>query len=173
MVLHCNQSSDVLVISKAIVVSFLPLPSDFPPREVQNLTENVKPHMKVSESNCLLLLRSSKWGKNFCHQIVVCFSLSLISIPLVFLAVFCNVWMQFIVPFVTKISLYWSFIHIAEHIRLFFFLSTQLHLSLLDPYLYVTCLQFQFIYIYVKVRGHFLFTGAIVPLRFIFLFSRP
>jgi len=103
-------------------------------------------------------------------QIVICFSLSAISIPHVFLAVFYTVWVQFVVPFITKISLCWCFIHIAEHIGLLLFLSTQLHLSILDPYLYVTPFQFQFIYM--EVRGHFLFPGATVPHRFIFLFSR-
>ena len=149
MVLHCNQSSDVLVIPRT---SFLPLQSDFSPREVWNLSENVKSHIKVSKSNFLTVVKVQQvGGGDFCHPLesmlthqTVCFSLSLISIPHVFLAVFCNVWLQFLVPFITKISLCWCFVHIAEHIGLLFFLSTQLHLSLLDRYLYVTLFNFSF-----------------------------
>jgi hypothetical protein len=159
MVLHCNQSSD-LISSKAILASFLPLQSDFSPREVWNLRENVKPHMKVSKSNCLLLLRSSNWEKTSVIHLKVCWFIRWLfafhflrsAYPTVFLAVFWNVWVQFVVPFTTKIFLCWCFIHIAEYIGLLFFLSTQLDLSLLDPYLHATPFQFS-VYMYGSQRA--------------------
>jgi hypothetical protein len=107
----------------------------------------------------------------------VCFSLSMISIPYVFLAVFCNVWLQFVLPFITKSSPCWCFIHIVEHIGL---LSPpppppppHTHTTAFKtPWSLLVCCPFQFQFICMEVRGHFLFPGATVPRRFIFLFSR-
>jgi len=97
MVLRCNQSSDVLVISKAIVAALFPLQSDFSPREVWNFSDNVKPHIKVSKSNFLTAVKlqqvekkllSSTWKYvdssdsyllfTFCDQHTPCVSCSVL-----------------------------------------------------------------------------------------------